>query len=548
MKRLVDLLGASVALIVLSPLMLAVSIAIRLTSQGAVVFRQRRLGLRGGEPFDLYKFRSMLVNAPDRRNPDGSTYSGDDDARVTTVGQFIRKTSLDELPQLLNVLKGDMSLVGPRPDQVDQIRFYDETEKRKLLVRPGNSRLRTNFGPQRHPVWSMRKALDVRYVNEQSIALDFEILFKTIFMCYCEKESTRIFHGIFEPPRKEPEIGREDEVNMTKTNGEVVKTPWHLPPLRPSGQRFSPLLPSRKRMNLGLEEIDEVVDSLRSGWITTGPKVKKFEDQFAEYCGVSHAIAVNSCTAALHIALTALGVGPGDEVILPTLTFCSTANVVAHLGARPVVIDVGRNYQISVEGIERAITSRTKVIIPVHYAGQASDIDEINAIAQARNIAVVEDAAHAAGTEYKGRKIGAHGNIAAFSFYATKNMTTGEGGMITTSDADAATRMRRLALHGMSRDAWKRYTQAGSWYYEILEPGYKDNMTDLAAAIGIHQLRKLDRFNQRRQEMAQRYDRAFTPLGCFRLMKNRPDRTSRLSPFPSGLKSSQAAYRSTEIN
>ena len=204
------------------------------------------------------------------------------------------------------------------------------------------------------------------------------------------------------------------------------------------------------------EEIDEVVDSLRSGWITTGPKVKKFEDQFAEYCGVEHAIAVNSCTAGLHIALAAMGIGPGDEVILPTLTFCSTANVVVHLGARPIIVDVDEHYQISVDAIRRAITPRTKAIIPVHYAGQAADLDQIGELAGRQNIPILEDAAHASGSEYQGRKIGNHGNTVAFSFYATKNMTTGEGGMITTPDSVAAAKMRRLALHGMSRDAWKR--------------------------------------------------------------------------------------------
>ena len=283
---------------------------------------------------------------------------------------------------------------------------------------------------------------------------------------------------------------------------------------------------------IGPEEIAEVVDSLRSGWVTTGPKVKKFEEQFAEYCGVEHAIAVNSCTAALHIALTAMGVGQGDEVIVPTLTFCSTANVVAHLGARPVIVDVDPNYQISVDAIERAITPRTKAIIPVHYAGQAADLDEIGALAGTHNIPILEDAAHASGSEYKGRKIGNHGNTVAFSFYATKNMTTGEGGMITTSDAEAAAKMRRLALHGMSRDAWKRYTQTGSWYYEILEPGYKDNMTDLAAAIGLHQLRKLDGFNQRRQKLAALYDKAFSKLGCFRLTQARPNRNHVYHLYP----------------
>jgi lipopolysaccharide/colanic/teichoic acid biosynthesis glycosyltransferase len=178
MKRLVDLLGAATALIALSPVMVVVALAVRLSSPGRVIFRQRRLGL-SGEPFDLYKFRSMLVDAPDFRNPDGSTYSGEDDPRVTTVGRFIRTTSLDELPQLFNVLKGDMSLVGPRPDQVDQIHYYDEVEKRKLLVRPGITGLAQISGRNDIP-WSMRKALDVRYVEQRSIALDIEILFKTI--------------------------------------------------------------------------------------------------------------------------------------------------------------------------------------------------------------------------------------------------------------------------------------------------------------------------------------------------------------------------------
>jgi len=283
---------------------------------------------------------------------------------------------------------------------------------------------------------------------------------------------------------------------------------------------------------IGPEEIEEVVDSLRSGWITTGPKVKKFEEQFAEYLGIEHAIAVNSCTAALHISLAALGVGPRDEVIVPTLTFCATANVVAHLGARPVIVDIDEHYQISLEAVERAITPQTKAIIPVHYAGQAADLDEISALARAHRIPIIEDAAHAAGTEYQGRKIGNHGNTAAFSFYATKNMTSGEGGMITTNDSELAAKMRRLALHGMSRDAWKRYTQAGSWYYEILEPGYKDNMTDLAASIGLHQLRKLDRFNQRRQDLARRYDRAFAPLECFKLMGPRANRNHVYHLYP----------------
>ena len=272
---------------------------------------------------------------------------------------------------------------------------------------------------------------------------------------------------------------------------------------------------------IGEEEIAEVADSLRSGWITTGPKTKRFEEQFREYIGSKHAIAVNSCTAGLHIALTALGIAPGDEVIVPTLTFCSSANVVVHLGARPVLVDVGEDFNITPEAIERAITPKTRAIMPVHYSGQACDLEAIYAIAARHNLPVVEDAAHAVGAEYKGHKIGSDvlqsairnpQSAICFSFYATKNMTTGEGGMITTDDDELAERMRLLSLHGMSRDAWKRYTSTGSWYYEVVLPGYKDNMTDIQAALGIHQLRKLDGFIATRQRYARLYDQAFADL------------------------------------
>lgn len=285
-------------------------------------------------------------------------------------------------------------------------------------------------------------------------------------------------------------------------------------PVRPAFLPFA--LPS-----LGEEEIAEVVDSLRSGWVTTGPKVKRFEADFARYVGCQEAIAVNSCTAALHIALTALRVGPGDEVIVPTLTFCATANVVVHLGAKPVLVDVGEDGNVQPEAIERAITPRTKAIVPVHYSGQACDLAAVYDIARRRGLAVVEDAAHAAGSDYHHRKIGVSPppevlapdrHVVCFSFYATKNLTTGEGGMIATADQALADRMRRLSLHGMSRDAWKRYTGSGSWYYEVLEAGYKDNMTDVQAAMGIHQLKKLDRFIDTRARYAGLYSEAFADM------------------------------------
>jgi len=283
---------------------------------------------------------------------------------------------------------------------------------------------------------------------------------------------------------------------------------------------------------IGEEEIAEVADSLRSGWVTTGPKVKRFEQEFAAYAGAKHAIAVNSCTAALHTSLAALDIGPGDEVIVPTLTFCATANVVVHLGATPVIVDVDQDFQISPDAVRQAIGPRTKAIIPVHYGGQACSLREILAIAGSRGIPVVEDAAHAAGAEYEGRKIGSHGRAVCFSFYAIKNMTTGEGGMVTTDDDGLAARIRLLSLHGMSRDAWKRYTEAGSWYYEILEPGYKYNMTDVQAALGIHQLRRLDGFIRRRQEIAAMYDAAFSDLPGIILPRRLPGRNHTFHLYP----------------
>jgi dTDP-4-amino-4,6-dideoxygalactose transaminase len=284
--------------------------------------------------------------------------------------------------------------------------------------------------------------------------------------------------------------------------------------------------------SIGEEEIAEVTDSLRSGWVTTGPKVKRFEQEFAAYVGAKHALAVNSCTAALHTSLAALDIGPGDEVIVPTLTFCATANVVVHLGATPVIVDVDQNFQISFEAVLRAVGPRTKAIIPVHYGGQACSLQEILTLADSHGIPVVEDAAHAVGADYAGKKIGSHGRAVCFSFYAIKNMTTAEGGMITTNDDTLARRLLSLSLHGMSRDSWTRYTEAGSWYYEVLEPGYKYNMSDIQAALGIHQLRRLDGFVLRRQEIAAMYSRAFSDLPEIFLPSRLPGRTHTFHLYP----------------
>lgn len=265
--------------------------------------------------------------------------------------------------------------------------------------------------------------------------------------------------------------------------------------------------------SIGEGEIAEVVRTLRSGWLTTGPMVREFEAAFAAYVGARHAIAVNSCTAALHLALEAIGLEAGDEVIVPTFTFTATGEVVTYFGARPVLADCRADtFNVDVRTIEPLITPRTKAIIPVHIAGQACDMDPILALARERGIHVIDDAAHAVPTQYRGRMVGTLGDATAFSFYVTKPITTGEGGMITTDRDDLAERTRTMSLHGMSKTAWTRYSDRGDWYYQVLDFGFKYNMTDLAAAIGLQQLKRSEAFWRRRQEIAARYTEAFATL------------------------------------
>jgi len=253
-------------------------------------------------------------------------------------------------------------------------------------------------------------------------------------------------------------------------------------------------------------EIEEVTHTLRSGWLTMGPKTLEFEKRFAEYVGAKHAVAVNSATAGLHLALDVIGLKPDDEVITSVYTFTSTAAVALHLGARPVLVDVDpQTLTIDAEEVRRKITARTRAIIPVHFAGLPCDMDPILDLAARHGLTVIEDAAHALPTQYKGRTVGSIGDLTVFSFYAGKNLTTGEGGMITTDNGEHADRLRTRRLHGISRDAWKRYTAEGSWYYEVDYPGYKYNMTDVAAALGLQQLRKLDRFHGIRNYYATLY-------------------------------------------
>ena len=275
--------------------------------------------------------------------------------------------------------------------------------------------------------------------------------------------------------------------------------------------------------DLDESEFAEVREALASGWVTTGPKTKAFESQFAAAVGAKHAVAVNSCTAAMHLALEAIGLGRGDEVITTPYTFAATAEVIRYFDARPVLVDVEAKFlNIDPSLIEEAVTPRTKAIMPVHIAGNASELDPIHAIASARGLRVIEDAAHAFPTTYGGRMIGTLSDITCFSFYATKTITTGEGGMITTGDDRLAERCRIMALHGISKDAWKRYTAEGSWYYEIVAPGYKYNMTDVAAAMGIAQLRKYRAMHQRRCDIARAYTEAFAGFPELQPPSDRP--------------------------
>jgi dTDP-4-amino-4,6-dideoxygalactose transaminase len=282
----------------------------------------------------------------------------------------------------------------------------------------------------------------------------------------------------------------------------------------PAKRSAAPRAPRAAFLAFSPPDIDEadiaaVAEAMRSGWITTGPRVKKLEDEFARYVGATGAAAFNSCTAALHTALLALGAGPGDEVITTPNTFCASVNVIEHVGARPVLVDVEADtLNIDPALVARAVTKKTKAIIPVHFAGHPADLDPILEAAKGPGIAVLEDAAHSLPAKYKRRMIGSGANPAAFSFYATKNLTTGEGGMLTGAP-DLLDRARVAGLHGMSRDAWKRYDKGGSWFYEVLTPGFKYNMPDIQAALGLTQLAKLERLQRRRREIVQAYDAAF---------------------------------------
>ena len=268
--------------------------------------------------------------------------------------------------------------------------------------------------------------------------------------------------------------------------------------------------------SIGEEEIAEVVDTLRSGWLTTGPKTKLFEQQFAAFIGAPFALAVNSATSALHLALEAIGIGPGDKVITTPYTFTATAEVIRYLGADPVFVDIDPlTFNIDPEQITAALGREPalKALLPVHFAGQACDMGAILDLAHRHGLKVVEDAAHALPTTFDGKMVGTIGDLTVYSFYATKTLATGEGGMVVTANPEYAARISTMRLHGINRDVFDRYSSTvPSWYYEVVAPGFKYNMTDIAAALGLHQLKKVQIFQQRREEIAKSYSEAFADL------------------------------------
>lgn len=275
---------------------------------------------------------------------------------------------------------------------------------------------------------------------------------------------------------------------------------------------------------IGDEEVKEIIQTLNSGWLTTGLKTKLFEKTFADYIGCKHAIGLNSCTAGLHLSVVVSDISSGDEVITSPVTFPATTNVIIHQNAKPVFVDVEpETLNMNCSEIESKINNNTKAIMPVHFAGHPCDMDTIMALAQKHNLTVIEDAAHALESKYQDKKVGSTGNLTSFSFYATKNITTGEGGMLTTNDDKLAEKLRILSLHGISKNAWERYGKDGFQHWELLMPGYKYNMFDLQASLGIHQIKKVESFLSRRVQIVKKYNDAFEKIEEIQLLKPEPN-------------------------
>lgn len=368
-------------------------------------------------------------------------------------------------------------------------------------------------------------AVELIYTPSDPDKRDYKVNFDKVFNILGFKPIITPDEGV-EEIKKAIEDGVLTDLDADKYfNLRLIKKILNLPATKGGERLRAKFLPFAQPL-IGKEEEEEVLDSLRSGWITTGPKVARFEQMFKEYIGCKHAQAVNSCTAALHLSLISAGIKPGDEVITSPITFAATANVIIHCGAVPVFADVEKEtLNIDVGRIEEKITEKTKAIIPVHLAGQPCKMKEIFKIARKYNLKVIEDAAHAVGAEYDGKKIGSLSEYTCFSFYPIKNITTIEGGMITFDNDDLEETLKALTLHGLTKDAWNRYTAAGSLHWDILFPGYKYNMTDIQAALGIHQLKKLPLFLEVRRKYVSIYQEAFRDMEELQLLQTIPEAT-----------------------
>jgi len=462
-KRICDILLASVGLVVLSPLLLLVAGLILLIEGRPILFRQLRPGL-DGQPFWIIKFRTMQC-ASDDRNSDG--------ARITPLGRILRSTSIDELPELYNILKGEMSLVGPRPLLMSYLSVYSSNQARRHLVRPGITGW-AQINGRNLLSWEKRFEFDVWYVENRSFILDLKIILLSF---------QRVFSRVGISAEGSATMPEFKSMQGENTSSKRSENPNHKIEMSSA--------------DICENDIQAVVDVLRSGRLALGPKAVEFEEKMARYIGVRYAVAVSSGTAALHIIMKALGIGEGDEVLVPSFTFAASVNAILYVGAKPVFVDVRKDtYNIDCKDLEHKITPRTKAIMVVDVFGHPADWDEIQKFAELNHLKVIDDCCEALGAAYKGKKLGAFGNAGAFAFYPNKQITTGEGGMIVTNDEALATLARSYRNQG--RD------EMGGWL-EHPRLGYNYRLDEMSAALGSSQLDRIEEILGRRANVATLY-------------------------------------------
>ena len=449
-KRLMDLILSGVGLVIISPLLVFISLLILIVDGGPVFFFQMRPGFRG-RPFKIVKFKTMKS---------GSITSFSDEERLTRLGKFLRSFSLDELPEIWNVFVGEMSLVGPRPLLMEYLPRYSPVQGRRHEIRPGITGWAQVNG-RNQLTWNQKFECDVWYVENQNLILDFKILLMTVVRIF--KRDGISAKGFATMPEFKPANG----------------------PMEMSGAEISE------------KDIQEVVQVLRSGRLALGPKVSEFENKIANYIGVKHAVAVSSGTAALHLIVKSLGIGPGDEVLVPSFTFAASVNAILYEGATPVFVDIrSDNYNLDPADLQKKLTSRTKAVMTVDVFGHSVDWDPIEQFAKKNNLYIIDDSCEALGAEYRGQKVGSFGDAAAFAFYPNKQITTGEGGIIVTNRDDIVKLARSYRNQG--RD------EMGQWL-EHVRIGYNYRMDEMSGALGASQMDRIDSILDKRSAIADQY-------------------------------------------